>query len=693
VRKKRVIWPVASAPGTFKAPPGERLLVAAILAVGALVRLSGLDLGWFLQDQVRDAMVAQGIVSGRAFPLVGPLAASSRVNLVGPFYYYLLAAPYALSSNPVVSVAFQNLLGLVSVYLTYRLGTQMFGRLVGVVAAALYAVFPMAVVSGMALWNPLFIPACTTLFLLALWRFLAAGSPWSFALALFLLGVLLQIHSSGVIFVVLLPAALVLYRRRPPRLPLVVGLLGVGLLYAPYFVFEFQHGFPDARGLLSWTGEFVWSSKGQPFYLIAGRGLWAPFLLPERMAAALPGGRASAAFVAAQRTELTLLILGLITLWVVMVKAKDRRPFVLLTLWFALPFLIFPQNKFRVMWYYFDVLYPAQFLVIGLLVQFLASRCSDVRFAPLIRRGVRPALAILVGLLVVGQMWFMLAFKAAVRRSGVLRFPPDISLSFPDPGWDVVYTPMLETIPLRFERALAELFVREFGADHLRLERRAHGALYQEFREDKGVSFLAPVSTTPPRHADATFHYLLLRRDLKTAIDQGREVRVGPYRIVAYHPGIRYESWRWSVSPGAHWWSRAFDDSTWTRVILPARQLPDRMIYETIPHTRWPGKAVAFRGWMEGPVTRRPLWLVINLRSPFKFLHHVDALFVNGDPISPMRAESYNTVTSRNVEVLADVTPSLHPGSNLVALLISGRNEEFDLDVHELRPAMSDGRE
>jgi putative flippase GtrA len=52
----------------------------------------------------------------------------------------------------------------------------------------------LAVLSGKALWNPGFIPFFPTLFLLALWRFLVGRRPWALSPALFLLGVLLQIH-------------------------------------------------------------------------------------------------------------------------------------------------------------------------------------------------------------------------------------------------------------------------------------------------------------------------------------------------------------------------------------------------------------------------------------------------------------------------------------------------------------------
>jgi hypothetical protein len=53
----------------------------------------------------------------------------------------------------------------------------------------------------------------------------------------------------------------------------------------------------------------------------------------------------------------------------------------LLALWFALPFIIFPHLKIGLPWYYFDVLYPAQFLVMGLLAQFWHENWSATRFS------------------------------------------------------------------------------------------------------------------------------------------------------------------------------------------------------------------------------------------------------------------------------------------------------------------------
>jgi hypothetical protein len=59
---------VSSPVAALKRGFDDRLLLTAILILGAWVRLSALDLGWFLEDQVRDGMAALGILSRRDFP-------------------------------------------------------------------------------------------------------------------------------------------------------------------------------------------------------------------------------------------------------------------------------------------------------------------------------------------------------------------------------------------------------------------------------------------------------------------------------------------------------------------------------------------------------------------------------------------------------------------------------------------------
>jgi Dolichyl-phosphate-mannose-protein mannosyltransferase len=658
---------------------GKHLLLGAILALGAFVRLSGLDVGWFLQDQARDGTAAQGILSGRDFPLVGPHAALSTVQLVGPLYYYLVAIPYGLSANPVVSVAFLNTLGILSIFLTYRLGREMFGPPEGLVAAALYAVFPMAVLSGKALWNPGFIPFFSTIFLLTFWRFLVGGRAWALPLTLFLLGVLLQIHMSGAIFVLLLPVALLLYRPPIRCWPLVTGLLSVALLFVPYIVFQIQHGFPDADKIFAWAGKNPTSS----FWLIAGRGFCAPFILPEQLAAALGKGVSPPLFPVVQRGELVLVALGLLAVLLLMIKAKDRRPYILLGLWFGLPFVIVPHNKIGIMWYYFDILYPVQFLIIGVLIQIalrVFPETCDHRWA---NTGCRIALTLLFSLFVAMQVWFMISFEKAVQRSGRLKVTRGIGLTAADQGETAI-----EMMPLRDKRALAKSFLSEFGVDHALVERRAHGAIYQLFREDKGFLFGTLPRHIPDEQFDSTLHYLIVRDDSQLTLEQGREATVGAYRIIAYHPLIEYESWKWSVSPELEWWSERADNSRWGPLTLPARRVPEPAVFAAIPYVQWPGKRVVFRGRMAVSSVGQPVWLVLNIRDSYSSHHEVGELYLNGQPLKTTRTVSYDSANSRNVEVLIDVTSDLHVGSNLIAFEVTGMDGEFDLDLHELRLAI-----
>jgi 4-amino-4-deoxy-L-arabinose transferase-like glycosyltransferase len=670
------MWQLSSAVAARKRYLEEHLLLMAILILGAWVRLSALDLGWFHEDQVRDGWAALGILSGRDFPLVGP-AVQARLNLFGPLYFYLLAIPYAVSANPVVGIAFLNMLNLFSIYLTYRLGTAMFGSAVGLIASALYAVFPMAVLSGKGLWNPGFIPFFSTLYLWTLWRFLVECRPWTLALVLVLLGVLLQIHLSGAIFVLLLPVAFLLYRH-PLRLrPLMAGILGVALLFAPYVLFEIQQGFPDVQKLLTWTEK----SPATSVSMIASHGFSRPFLLPERLVMALPEGGSAVIFQAVQRVELSLVVLGLLALVIRVMTTEDRRPYLLLTLWYALPFAIVPLSRVGALWYYFDILYPAPFLAIGLLTQILPNLWPRGYFIGWDRRWFWLALSGAISGLMVVQMYFLLSFEQAVSRSGVLPIPPEIFLQYPNSQGSMATSWV--NMPPRFKMALRTRLLREFGADHHLLERTAHGRMYELLREDKGF-LLSPVSRPQPSTpVDATLHYLLLRDDFRDSAEPKWEVVVEPYRIVAYHPTIRYESWRWSVSPEGQWWETGFDDAPWSQVTLPARSVADPAVYGVIPYAQWPPASVAFRGWIDVPRIGQTVWLALNIREPHSSAYTVEALHLNGQPMELACTAWSNTIHSRNFEVQAEITSALHRGANLIAFEITGMSGSFDLDVYE----------
>src|SRR5262249_10564366 len=149
--------------------PGPRsfrdaLILLAIVAIAVFVRLYRLDLTWFFLDQVRDLTTAADIASGRTAPLLGPYGGWTQ-GYLGPLYYYLFAVPALFTAHPLGPVVFLVLCNVFTVLLLHRLASHYFGAPVAIVACALFAVFPLAVISSRILWNPGLVPLFTMLFM------------------------------------------------------------------------------------------------------------------------------------------------------------------------------------------------------------------------------------------------------------------------------------------------------------------------------------------------------------------------------------------------------------------------------------------------------------------------------------------------------------------------------------------------
>src|SRR5438552_4577317 len=227
----------------------DRVILAAILGAAAFVRLYRIDLTWYFLDQVRDVSTAAAIASGKSFPLLGPLIGWTSGRL-GPLYFYLIAPPFLVSGAPLAGVVFVALAGVLAVFLLHRFAREFFGPSVALSAAALFAVFPLAVVSSRALWNPALVPLFTIVFMRALFRVVAGGQSWAIVGVFGSLAVLTQLHLTSVSLGLVAVLAVLLWR---PRLRLAHLLAGSGLflaLYAPYLIHELGHRFENTRALM-----------------------------------------------------------------------------------------------------------------------------------------------------------------------------------------------------------------------------------------------------------------------------------------------------------------------------------------------------------------------------------------------------------------------------------------------------------
>lgn len=648
--------------------------VIVALAIGSWARVSGVGLGWFMIDQVRDAVIATGIADGTSFPLVGPQSAQSSITVTGPLYYYLIAIPYWLSPDPVVVNWFSVLLSIAGVYLLYTLAAEMFGVRVGVVTSLLYATYPLAVVNGLAVWNPGLLPLFCIAFILVLWRYLVTGEPWRLAPTLIMLAFVLNVHLTSGPLLLLFPVAWLIYRPAIRLWPALAGLGGALLFWAPFAINEMRTGFQGLKGALNWAGR----EGHAPFAPVAWNALVGPFTLPAalRLPFAAEGERGALAwFNAVQVLEASLFITGLGLCAYRLASSRDRRPYGVLLAWFAAPFVPIAFTSTGVLWYYFDLLYPLHCVAIALLADRLlvAPRPEATN-----RRRFLVAVGVptVVGVIIAGQIWYLRNLFADIRHTGTVRATDDVRYDRP------AGPPILqETMTLAARRTLAGALASTFGADPAALESRAHGESYWHFREDRGY-LLGKVRYPRPAGQAPTTHYTVLRNDFPLRLSDPPTLTLGAHRIRAYQPLVRYASWRVSAGTAPGWQSQAFDTSEWRAVSLPARVAPDMSRYGLIPYTPWGAQPILFRGQMQAPGNRKSLWLVVSIRQ--KSPHIVAALFVNGSAVAPALTVARNSFETGIQETLFDVSPVVGPGDNRLAFAVEGGDREFDLDVYEI---------
>ena len=112
----------------------------------------------FLGDQGRDVVVVRRFLTKGDLMFIGPQTSIGNMYL-GPWYYYLIA-PFLLLFNfsPVGPAALVAFLGIVTVWLVYKVGKEWFGEKAGLMAALFTAVSPVLTYYSIFSWNPNIMP-------------------------------------------------------------------------------------------------------------------------------------------------------------------------------------------------------------------------------------------------------------------------------------------------------------------------------------------------------------------------------------------------------------------------------------------------------------------------------------------------------------------------------------------------------
>src|SRR3989440_1401180 len=219
-----------------------------IILIASFLRLYRLDTTAFSYDQSMLFRMAYDAVHQGLIPATSN--GSSIYTLHPPLTVYFLMLPALFSANPLWAAVMTALFNVVAVLLTYIFTRRYYGRLAATIAALLYATAQTTIIFSRFIWQPTLLAPFTILFLFALfWGVVERRKGWLFP-ALVLLGVMYQLHELTLLLAALLLVALLLTPRTIRPRDLVLALVFLLLIFAPYLVWEVTTKFADIHTAL-----------------------------------------------------------------------------------------------------------------------------------------------------------------------------------------------------------------------------------------------------------------------------------------------------------------------------------------------------------------------------------------------------------------------------------------------------------
>ncbi len=367
---------------TYMAREGEamqralvtKLALVAIILLAAYLRLSHLELTEFKLDEAHVCSRATEFLASGRPPLVGIGSSVGMAN--PPLFIYLTAIPVSLSQNPAIIAGFIALLNVGAVLGCYLLAREYFGEKVALVTTLLFAVSPWAVFYSRKIWAQNLLPPFVGLFFVAIFSTIVKRKPKQLIIVFLWLACLIQLHLSALAFIPLIILLLLAFRARIRLIPLLVGLFVFALIFAPYFYHDATRDWNNLRTFIQVSrGPGTLDSKSAQYALqiIAALGYHAlAGVSYKKFLAEIVG------FTWLNAVETGLFLGGVAYLaWQVLRGWYRRRKagvsdevvkFTILLSWLLLPVLFYVRHTTPVYPHYFILLYPVQFIIIGVFV-------------------------------------------------------------------------------------------------------------------------------------------------------------------------------------------------------------------------------------------------------------------------------------------------------------------------------------
>lgn len=365
----------------------ENIALLIILVIAAFFRLYKIEKYLrFLGDEGRDVLVAYNILHGH-LTLLGPTSSVGGFFL-GPIYYYYMAPfLWLFNYNPVGPAVGVALIGILTVLLLYIVVAKFFNKKVALLASFLYAISPLVVTYSRSSWNPNPLPFVSLLTLFTVYFALRRNSLKLFAFSGFLLGIAMQLHYlalflGGIIFLYLLFVGFYKSNFKKGVVNLFKNYLiifaGFLIGWSPFIAFEIRHGFPDFKNITT----FLFSSGDTgPSVNLLGTIYDVFFRIFGRLVFAYPDIDQKVHFPKEILNIWYVFVLVLAACSLALLfyrlynsfknKDNDFYKYSLLFFWLIIGIILFGFYKKAIYDYYFTFLFPAPFILVSLLLEFI----------------------------------------------------------------------------------------------------------------------------------------------------------------------------------------------------------------------------------------------------------------------------------------------------------------------------------
>jgi len=251
----------------------EWILLALIVTAGAWLRFSHLDLLEFKGDEAFAANRALEFVRGGKLPTSGLMSSVGVTN--PPLFIWLLIPMFFVTSNVAVVCCMIAGLGLAAVVATWWIGRKYYGPLTGLVAAALFATSPWAVIYSRKIWAQDFVPVFATATMWVVHALVLGKKPKAVFWVLCLPLCVIQIHYSGFALTAAAVAILLLLRPKIDWRLAIAGVAAAVMLALPYVIEQQKTGWAgwkrmsEERSSRQWEqlppGMTINPQSGYPF--------------------------------------------------------------------------------------------------------------------------------------------------------------------------------------------------------------------------------------------------------------------------------------------------------------------------------------------------------------------------------------------------------------------------------------------